>query len=264
VEVNISLGERIESLWREEHTDTSCISEAMALLDSGKLRIASRESGHWVVHEYLKKALLLFFKHTSSVIVEGDLCNYFDKIPPKTKGWSEKDFAKAKFRAVPGCTIRYGAHIGQSVVVMPAFVNTGAFVDDGTMIDSNALIGSCAQIGKNCHISDAVTIGGVIEPLQAAPVIIEDNCFVGVKSALAEGIILEEGVVLAAGVCLTGSTRIVDRETGAIAYGRVPAYSVVVPGTYSSGNIGLCCAVVVKKVTEQTRRKTAINELLRL
>ena len=258
------LQEKIEKIWNGESTDLSAMYEALEKLNKGELRIAEKQNGVWKVNDYLKKAILLYFKNSSSEIIEGGVCSFFDKVPLKTKGWAKSDFEKSGFRSVPGSLVRYTAHVAKSVVLMPSFVNVGAYVDEGTMIDSNALVGSCAQIGKNCHISDGVTIGGVLEPLQANPVIIEDNCFIGVKSSITEGVIIEEGAVLAAGTMLSASTKIVDRETGEISYGKIPAYSVVVPGTYPSKNgVHLACAIIVKKVSEQTRRKTSINELLR-
>jgi 2,3,4,5-tetrahydropyridine-2-carboxylate N-succinyltransferase len=258
-----SLQDRIEKLWQSDSEETGCVHEAMKKLDNGELRIADKINGRWIVNEYLKKAILLYFKHTKSQIMLGNECNFFDKIPLKTKNWTESDFINAGFRAVPGSLVRYSAHIAKSVVLMPSFVNVGAFVDEGSMIDTNALVGSCAQIGKGCHISDGVTVGGVLEPLQAAPVIIEDGCFIGAKSAVLEGVIVGEGSVLGAGTILSASTKILNRETGEITYGYIPSYSVVVPGTCPSGNVSLYCAVIAKQVNEQTRRKISINELLR-
>ncbi|MDR2682200.1 MAG: 2,3,4,5-tetrahydropyridine-2,6-dicarboxylate N-succinyltransferase, partial [Holosporaceae bacterium] len=230
----------------------------------GALRVAQKIDGKWQVNDYLKKAILLFFKHSRSQIIFGGHSTYFDKISMKTDGWSEKNFVNAGFRLVPGAIVRYSAHVARSAVIMSSFVNVGAFIDEETLIDTNALVGSCAQIGRKCHISDAVTIGGVLEPLQASPVIIEDNCFVGVKCSLTEGVVVQEGAVLAAGTCITSSTKIIHRETGAVSYGSVPPYAVVVPGSYPSSGLNIACAVIVKQVTEQTRRKTSLNELLRL
>jgi 2,3,4,5-tetrahydropyridine-2-carboxylate N-succinyltransferase len=241
----------------------SRVHEALDKLDRGEARVAEKLGGSWVVNDYLKKAILLYFRHTKSQVISGNECNFFDKVPLKTRDWSESDFINAGFRAVPGSFVRYSAHVAKSVVLMPCFVNVGAYIDEGTMIDTNSLVGSCAQIGKRCHISDGVTIGGVLEPLQANPVIIEDNCFVGAKSAVLEGVIVGEGSVLAAGTTLSASTKIVDRETGEISFGQIPPYSVVVPGTYPSGNVSLCCAVIVKRAGETTRSKTSVNELLR-
>jgi 2,3,4,5-tetrahydropyridine-2-carboxylate N-succinyltransferase len=260
-----NLKAKIEKLWGDGDGDDRCVHEAMAKLDSGELRIAERINDEWIVHDYLKKAILLFFKYTKSEIIDGGGCKYFDKIPLKTKDWSEEQFLHAGFRLAPGAVVRYSAHIAKSAVVMQSFINVGAFVDEGTMIDTNALVGSCAQVGKHCHISDAVTLGGVLEPLQAAPVIVEDNCFLGVKSSVTEGVIIGEGAVLAAGTHITSSTKIIDRDSGETIHGRVPPYAVIVPGTYPISNgLGISCAVIVKRVTEQTRRKTSLNELLRL
>ncbi|MDR1361927.1 MAG: 2,3,4,5-tetrahydropyridine-2,6-dicarboxylate N-succinyltransferase [Holosporaceae bacterium] len=255
----------ITKLWNDGAGDFSCVSEAMAQLDSGKLRVAEKNDGRWIVHDYLKKAILLFFRYTKAEIMDGVGCKYFDKIPLKTKDWSAEQFSLAGFRLVPGAVVRYSAHIGKSAIVMQSFVNVGAFVDEGSMIDTNVLVGSCAQVGKRCHISDGVTLGGVLEPLQSLPVIVEDNCFIGVKSSLTEGVVVGTGAVLAAGTHITSSTRIIDRSSGAVSNGQIPPYSVVVPGTYSTGDtLAINCAIIVKYVTEQTREKTAINELLRL
>jgi 2,3,4,5-tetrahydropyridine-2-carboxylate N-succinyltransferase len=263
-----SLKAEIEKLWNDGsdgNCDVRCVHEAMAKLDSGELRVVEKIKGEWIVHDYLKKAILLFFRHTKSEIIDSGCCKYFDKVPLKTKDWSEEQFSRAGFRLVPGAVVRYSAHIAKSAVVMQSFVNVGAFVDEGTMIDTNALVGSCAQVGKHCHISDAVTLGGVLEPLQAVPVIVEDNCFIGVKSSVTEGVIIGEGAVLAAGTHITSSTKIIDRDSGKAINGQVPPYTVVVPGTYSTSNgLSIGCAVIVKRVTEQTRRKTSLNELLRL
>ncbi|MDR0677735.1 MAG: 2,3,4,5-tetrahydropyridine-2,6-dicarboxylate N-succinyltransferase [Holosporaceae bacterium] len=255
----------IEALWSSKDLEnTSSVNEVMQKLDEGVLRVAQKNEEEWNVNEYVKKAILLYFKIAKSKLIPGNECNFFDKVPLKTYNWSESDFVRAGFRAVPGSIVRYSAYIAKSVVLMPSFINVGAFVDEGTMVDTNALVGSCAQIGKKCHISDGVTIGGVLEPLQANPVIIEDNCFIGAKSAVLEGVIVGEGSVLAAGTVLSGSTKILNRETKEISYGKIPPYSVVVPGTYPSGNVNICCAVIAKQVEEQTRSKVSINELLRL
>jgi 2,3,4,5-tetrahydropyridine-2-carboxylate N-succinyltransferase len=247
-------------LWAgKSEDDVSCVIEAMHKLNVGELKTVEKINGEWKLNDYLKKAILLYFRYAKSrIIADG-----FDKIPLKTQNWKESDFISAGFRAVPGSVIRYSAYIARSVIVMPSFVNVGAFIDEETMIDTHALVGSCARVGKKCHISDGVTLGGVLEPLQAMPVIIEDNCFIGAKSAVLEGVLVEEGAVLAAGTILSASTRIIDRKTGEVFYGRVPSRSVVVPGTYISDNVGICCAVIVKRVDEQTRAKTSINELLR-
>ncbi len=248
------------------------VDEVIAGLDNGTLRVADKSSGSWQVNQWVKKAVLLSFRLTPNRIIEnapGDSL-WWDKVAPKTSGWSDADFTKAGFRAVPGSIARKGSFIAPNVVLMPSFVNIGAYVDSGTMVDTWVTIGSCAQIGKNCHISGGVGIGGVLEPLQAGPVIIEDNVFVGARSEVAEGVVVEEGSVLSMGVFLGASTKIIDRATGEVFMGRVPAYSVVIPGTLPGKNLpdgspgpGLACAVIVKRVDEKTRSKTGINELLR-
>lgn len=249
------------------------VNTALDLLDSGKARVASKENGEWVVHQWLKKAVLLSFRLNDMEAIKGgpgESTNWWDKVPSKFEGWGENRFRDAGFRAVPGAIVRRSAHIGKGVVLMPSFVNLGAYVDEGTMVDTWATVGSCAQIGKNVHISGGTGIGGVLEPLQAGPVIIEDNCFIGARSEVAEGVIIEEGAVLSMGVFIGASTKIIDRETGEVFMGRVPAYSVVVPGTLPGkplpdGTPGpnLACAVIVKRVDERTRSKTSINDLLR-
>ena len=244
------------------------VNAALELLDSGRARVAERKAdGHWQVNQWLKKAVLLSFRLNDMSVIPGGpgKAAWWDKVDSKFKGWSAARFRKAGFRAVPSCVVRRSAFIAPGVVLMPSFVNLGSYVDSGTMIDTWATVGSCAQIGKNCHISGGAGIGGVLEPLQAGPVIIEDNCFVGARSEVAEGVIVRTGAVLSMGVYLGASTRIVDRETGQITQGEVPPYSVVVPGTLpgKSGGPGLYCAVIVKRVDERTRSKTSINELLR-
>lgn len=245
----------------------NAVRDALNLLDSGEARVASLESGDWVVHEWLKKAVLLSFRLQSNYLMPGgpDEAAWFDKVPPKFTGWTEERFQKTGFRAVPPCAVRHGAYIAPGAVLMPSYVNIGAYVGSGTMVDTWATIGSCAQIGENCHISGGTGIGGVLEPLQAAPVIIEDNCFIGARSEVAEGVRVREGAVISMGVFLGASTKIVNRQTGDILYGEVPAYSVVVPGTMPAENGGpsLACAVIVKTVDEGTRAKTSINDLLR-
>jgi 2,3,4,5-tetrahydropyridine-2-carboxylate N-succinyltransferase len=260
-----NLQARIERFWNDGDWAEGLVAvhEALDKLDSGELRIADKIKGSWVINEYLKKAILLYFRHTKLQIMASGDCNFFDKVPLKMKNWTEADFIRAGFRAVPGSIVRYSAHIEKSVVLMPCFVNVGAFVGEGAMIDTHALVGSCAQIGKKSHISDGVTIGGVLEPLQATPVIIEDNCFIGARSVVSEGIIVGEGSVLGAGTVLSSSTKIIHRETGEVSYGKIPPYSVVVSGAYSSGNVNLSCAVVIKQVDESTRQKTSVNDLLR-
>lgn len=249
------------------------VLDAMKMMDSGKLRVAQQSpSGEWHVNEWLKKAILLYFRMHKMETIKGGIGEsvWWDKVPSKFATWNAVNFHEAGFRAVPGAIVRHSAHIAKNVVLMPSFVNVGAYVDQGTMVDTWATIGSCAQIGKNCHISGGAGIGGVLEPLQASPVIIEDNVFIGARSEVAEGVIVETGAVLSMGVFIGASTKIIDRETGEIFRGRVPAYSVVVPGTLpgkplEDGTPGpnLACAVIVKRVDEQTRSKTSINELLR-
>ncbi len=236
------------------------VTEVLQGLDSGVRRIAQKTADDWVVEEWLKKAVLLSFRLNGNVQM-GDTA--WDKVPLKTSAWSAQQYSAAGFRAVPGSVVRKGAYIAPNVVLMPSFVNIGAYVDSGTMVDTWSTIGSCAQIGKNCHISGGVGIGGVLEPLQASPVIIEDNVFVGARSEVAEGVVVEEGAVLSMGVFLGASTKIIDRESGEVFKGRVPAYSVVVPGTLAGDKVNLACAVIVKRVDAQTRSKTSINELLR-
>jgi 2,3,4,5-tetrahydropyridine-2-carboxylate N-succinyltransferase len=248
------------------------VEAALDLLDSGKARVAEKRDGAWQVNQWLKKAVLLSFRLNDMAVIPGGpgKAQWYDKVASKFEGWDEARFRAAGFRAVPHCVVRRSAYIAPGAVLLPCFVNLGAYVDSGTMVDTWATVGSCAQIGKNCHISGGAGIGGVLEPLQAGPVIIEDNCFVGARSEVAEGVILGEGSVLSMGVYLGASTRIVDRATGEIHMGRVPPYSVVVSGTMpgkplpdGSPGPGLYCAVIVKKVDERTRSKTSINELLR-
>lgn len=248
------------------------VNETLALLDAGKIRVCEKKDGIWQVNQWIKKAILLSFRLNANALskqagVSGEALNYFDKVPLKFTNWTEKEFQEAGFRAVPGAVVRYSAFIGKNVVLLPSFVNLGAYVDSGSMIDTWATVGSCAQIGKNCHISGGAGIGGVLEPLQANPVIIEDDCFIGARSEIAEGVIVEKGAVISMGVYIGASTKIIDRESGEIFYGRVPAYSVVVPGNIASSkgdkSISLYAAVIVKKVDEKTRSKTSINELLR-
>ncbi len=243
------------------------VAEALSLLDAGTLRVAEKNGTEWQVNQWLKKAVLLSFRLNPNRVQDGGPqgSSWYDKVDSKFKGWDEKKFSAAGFRSVPDAVVRHSAFIGKGVVLMPSFVNVGAYVDEGTMIDTWSTVGSCAQIGKNCHISGGAGIGGVLEPLQANPVIIEDNCFIGARSEVAEGVIVEEGSVISMGVFLGASTKIVNRESGEVSYGRVPAYSVVVPGTLPSakGGPSLACAVIVKRVDEKTRSKTSINELLR-
>ena len=243
------------------------VAEALAMLDAGRLRVAEKFQGEWIVHQWLKKAVLLSFRlHDIAPIAGGPGgAHWWDKVPSKFQGWSDAHFRDAGFRAVPGAVVRHSAFIAKGVVLMPSFVNVGAYVGENTMVDTWATVGSCAQIGRQCHISGGAGIGGVLEPLQAAPVIVEDNCFIGARAEVAEGVVVGEGSVLSMGVFLGQSTKIVDRATGEIFYGRVPPYSVVVPGTLPGGadRPSLYCAVIVKRVDERTRAKTSINELLR-
>ncbi len=241
------------------------VLEAIEMLDSGKARVAEKQGGDWVVNEWLKKAVLLYFRIEDNEFIKGGFTNYFDKVPSKYADMSTRDFREGGVRVVPPATARKGSFIAPSTVLMPSYVNIGAYVDSGTMVDTWATVGSCAQIGKNVHLSGGVGIGGVLEPLQAAPTIIEDNCFIGARSEIVEGVIVEEGSVISMGVYIGQSTKIYDRETGEIHYGRVPAGSVVVSGNLPSkdGKYSLYCAVIVKKVDEKTRGKVGINELLR-
>ncbi|MCF4165841.1 2,3,4,5-tetrahydropyridine-2,6-dicarboxylate N-succinyltransferase [Zavarzinia compransoris] len=245
------------------------VDAALELLDGGKARVAEPGPTGWVVNQWLKKAVLLSFRLNDSVAVPGGpgaAGAWYDKVPSKFDGWDDARFKAAGFRAVPGCFVRKSAYVAPGVVLMPSFVNVGAHVGKGTMVDTWATVGSCAQIGANCHISGGAGIGGVLEPLQAGPVVIEDNCFIGARSEVAEGVVVETGAVLSMGVYIGASTKIVDRATGEVFRGRVPAYSVVVPGTIpgkGQGEPGLYAAVIVKRVDEQTRSKTSINELLR-
>jgi 2,3,4,5-tetrahydropyridine-2-carboxylate N-succinyltransferase len=270
----------IEAAWENRDAVTlatkgpvrDAVEAALEGLDAGRLRVAEKGPEGWVVHQWLKKAVLLSFRLNDMATVPGGPggAPWFDKVPSKFAGWDEARFRAAGFRAVPGAIVRRSAHIAPGVVLMPSFVNLGAYVGEGTMVDTWATVGSCAQIGRNVHISGGAGIGGVLEPLQAGPVIIEDNCFIGARSEVAEGVVVEEGAVLSMGVFIGASTKIVDRETGEIHRGRVPAYSVVVPGTLPGKPLpdgtpgpGLYAAVIVKRVDAGTRAKTSINELLR-
>jgi 2,3,4,5-tetrahydropyridine-2-carboxylate N-succinyltransferase len=253
-------------------TVRDAVDEALALLDAGKARVAEKTDSGWTVNQWLKKAVLLSFRLNPMQVIEGGpgKAVWWDKVPSKFDDWGAGDFAAAGFRAVPHCIVRRSAYIAPGVVLMPSFVNLGAYVDSGTMVDTWATIGSCAQIGKDCHISGGAGIGGVLEPLQAGPVIIEDNCFIGARAEVAEGVVVRQGSVLSMGVYLGASTKIVDRNTGEVHIGEVPPYSVVVPGTLPGKNLpdenwgpGLYCAVIVKRVDERTRSKTSINDLLR-
>jgi 2,3,4,5-tetrahydropyridine-2-carboxylate N-succinyltransferase len=277
---NAALAAAIEAAWenraeigaatRGEVRDA--VVEALALLDAGKARVAEKGADGWTVNQWLKKAVLLSFRLNDNTLIGNGPGNasWWDKVPSKFDGWGEAEFRSAGFRAVPNCTVRRGAFVAPGVVLMPSFVNIGAYVDSGTMVDTWATVGSCAQIGKNVHLSGGVGIGGVLEPLQAGPTIIEDNCFVGARSEVVEGVVVGEGSVISMGVFIGASTKIVDRATGEVHMGKVPPYSVVVSGSLPgkplpNGEPGpsLYCAVIVKRVDAQTRSKTAINELLR-
>ncbi|MDG5497195.1 2,3,4,5-tetrahydropyridine-2,6-dicarboxylate N-succinyltransferase [Niveispirillum sp. BGYR6] len=248
------------------------VETALSLLDKGEARVAEKIDGTWVVNQWLKKAVLLSFRLNDNSVIQGGPggATWWDKVPSKFVGWDEAAWRQAGFRAVPGSVVRRSAYVAPGVVLMPSFVNVGAFVDKGTMVDTWATVGSCAQIGKNVHLSGGVGIGGVLEPLQAGPVIIEDDCFIGARSEVVEGVIVEQGAVLSMGVFISATTKIIDRSTGEVFVGRVPAYSVVVPGSLPGkplpdGTPGpsLSCAVIVKRVDAQTRSKTSINDLLR-
>ncbi|UZA46096.1 2,3,4,5-tetrahydropyridine-2,6-dicarboxylate N-succinyltransferase [Moraxella bovis] len=243
----------------------SAVEEVLAGLDNGSLRVAEKIDGEWVVHQWVKKAVLLSFKINDNKPMNTGELGFYDKVDTKFNGWTEEDYKNAGVRVVPPAVARKGSFIGKNVILMPSYVNIGAFVDEGTMVDTWATVGSCAQIGKNVHLSGGVGIGGVLEPLQANPTIIEDNCFIGARSEIVEGVIVEEGSVISMGVYIGQSTKIYDRETGEIHYGRVPAGSVVVSGSLPSkdGTHSLYCAVIVKKVDAQTRAKTSINDFLR-
>jgi 2,3,4,5-tetrahydropyridine-2,6-dicarboxylate N-succinyltransferase len=241
------------------------VAHALGELDAGRLRVAEKRDGNWVVHQWLKKAVLLSFRLENNDVIDGGHTNYFDKVPAKFSGWDAHEFDRAGFRVVPPAMARRGAFIAKNVVLMPSYVNIGAYVDEGAMVDTWATVGSCAQIGKNVHLSGGVGIGGVLEPLQANPTIIEDNCFIGARSEIVEGVIVGENSVISMGVYIGQSTKIYNRVTGETSYGRVPPGSVVVSGNLPSadGKYSLYCAVIVKQVDAGTRAKTSINELLR-
>jgi len=249
----------------------TAVEETLLRLDRGALRVAQKVDGEWVTNQWLKKAVLMSFRLSANKVMRPGLTGdgvgpWWDKIPNKFDGWAEDQFSEAGFRAVPGAIARRGAYVGKNVILMPSFVNIGAYVDDGTMVDTWVTVGSCAQVGKNVHLSGGVGLGGVLEPLQANPTIIEDDCFIGARSEVVEGVIVGQGSVLSMGVFISASTKIVDRKTGEIHRGKVPPYSVVVPGTLPSSHPdqpALSCAVIVKTVDAQTRSKTSVNELLR-
>ena len=270
---NTELKNKIESAWENitkispNDTDIAdAVNEVIKKLDNGQFRIAEKNGNDWIVNQWLKKAVLISFRINDNKILKGPYTSWYDKVKGKTVDWNEDQWKEAGYRHVPNGTVREGSFIGKGVVLMPSFVNIGAYIDEGTMVDTWATVGSCAQIGKNCHLSGGVGIGGVLEPLQANPVIIEDNCFVGARAEVAEGVIVREGSVLSMGVYLGASTKIVNRSTGEISYGEVPAYSVVVPGSLPNEDPkkpSLYCVVIVKTVDENTRKKTSINDLLR-
>ena len=270
---NTELKNKIESAWENitkispNDTDIAdAVNEVIEKLDNGQFRIAEKNGNDWIVNQWLKKAVLISFRINDNKILKGPYTSWYDKVKGKTVDWNENQWKEAGYRHVPNGTVREGSFIGKGVVLMPSFVNIGAYIDEGTMVDTWATVGSCAQIGKNCHLSGGVGIGGVLEPLQANPVIIEDNCFVGARAEVAEGVIVREGSVLSMGVYLGASTKIVNRSTGEISYGEVPAYSVVVPGSLPNEDPkkpSLYCVVIVKTVDENTRKKTSINDLLR-
>ena len=272
--MNDTLQTLIETAW-DNRADISpakhdpairkAVDGVIAELDAGHLRVAEKLAGDWVVHQWIKKAVLLSFRLQDNVVMEEGSTRYYDKVPSKFASYDAKEFAAGGFRVVPPAVARRGSYIARNVVMMPSYVNIGAYVDEGTMVDTWATVGSCAQIGKNVHLSGGVGIGGVLEPLQANPTIIEDNCFIGARSEVVEGVIVEENSVLSMGVFIGQSTKILDRATGKVSYGRVPAGSVVVPGNLPSadGSYSLYCAVIVKQVDAKTRAKTSINELLR-
>ncbi len=244
---------------------SDAVTEAVTLLDAGKVRVADKIDGNWIVNEWLKKAVLLSFRINDNEFIKGGFTNYYDKVYSKFAEHNTRDFRNSGVRVVPPATARFGSYLAPSVVLMPSYVNIGAYVDSGTMVDTWATVGSCAQIGKNVHLSGGVGIGGVLEPLQAAPTIIEDNCFIGARSEIVEGVIVEEGAVISMGVYISQSTKVFNRETGEISYGRIPAGSVVVSGNLPSkdGTYSLYCAVIVKQVDAKTRSKVGLNELLR-
>ncbi len=269
------LAKTIEAAWEDRDSlgagtkgsVREAVEHALDQLDQGKLRIAEKFNGEWVVHQWLKKAVLLSFRLNDMKLIEGGpgSANWWDKVDSKFESWDAARFRAAGFRAVPGVIVRRSAFIAKGAVLMPSFVNVGAYVGENTMVDTWATVGSCAQVGANCHLSGGAGIGGVLEPLQAQPTIIEDNCFIGARSEVAEGVVVGEGSVLAMGTFLTATTKIVDRHTGEIVMGRVPPYSVVVPGSLGGapGKPALYCGVIIKRVDERTRSKTSINELLR-
>lgn len=242
------------------------VQDVLTQLETGKLRVAQKKAGAWVVNEWVKKAVLLSFRLEDNAVMTAGYTNFYDKIPTKYAGWGADQFKQSGVRVVPPAAVRRGSYVASDVIVMPSFINIGAYVDSGTMVDTWATVGSCAQVGKNVHLSGGAGLGGVLEPLQASPTIIEDNCFIGARSEVVEGVIVEEGSVISMGVFLGQSTKILNRMTGEISYGKIPAGSVVVPGNLPSkdGSYSLYCAVIVKQVDEKTRNKVSLNELLRV
>jgi 2,3,4,5-tetrahydropyridine-2-carboxylate N-succinyltransferase len=257
-------GGRLEDPAEQERL-ADAVAQAVAMLDSGEARVAEKKGDDWQVNPWLKKAVLLSFRLNDNKVLEGGYTRFFDKVPLKYANYTDEDFRRDGVRVVPDAVVRRGAFVASDVVLMPSYVNIGAYVDSGTMVDTWATVGSCAQIGKNVHLSGGVGIGGVLEPLQAGPTIVEDDCFIGARSEIVEGVIVEHGCVISMGVYIGQSTRIYDRDTGEVSYGRVPAGSVVVPGSLpsSDGKYSLYCAVIVKHVDDKTRAKTSLNDLLR-
>ena len=264
--INTAWDNRDQVNSKSDQSIIDAIKETIKLVDAGKIRVAEKNGKDWVVHQWIKKAILLSFKVNEMQTLAGPYATWWDKVRGKTAGWGREEHMKAGFRMVPNGVVRQGSFIGKNVVLMPSFVNIGAYVDEGTMVDTWVTVGSCAQIGKNCHLSGGVGIGGVLEPMQANPTIVEDNCFIGARSEVVEGVIVGEGSVLSMGVFIGQSTKIIHRDTGEIIFGNIPPYSVVVPGSLPSKDgkgPSLYCAVIIKQVDEKTRSKTSINDLLR-
>ena len=264
--INTAWDNRDQVNSKSDQSIIDAIKETIKLVDAGKIRVAEKKGKDWVVHQWIKKAILLSFKVNEMQTLAGPYATWWDKVRGKTAGWGREEHMKAGFRMVPNGVVRQGSFIGKNVVLMPSFVNIGAYVDEGTMVDTWVTVGSCAQIGKNCHLSGGVGIGGVLEPMQANPTIVEDNCFIGARSEVVEGVIVGEGSVLSMGVFIGQSTKIIHRDTGEIIFGNIPPYSVVVPGSLPSKDSkgpSLYCAVIIKQVDEKTRSKTSINDLLR-
>ena len=264
--INIAWDNKEKINTNSDQNILTAIREIIEMVDKGKIRVAEKKGNEWLVNQWIKKAILLSFKTNEMQALTGPYATWWDKVKGKTAGWGREDHKKAGFRMVPNGVVRHGSYIAKNVVLMPSFVNIGAYVDEGTMIDTWASVGSCAQIGKNCHISGGAGVGGVLEPMQANPTIIEDNCFIGARSEIVEGVIVGEGSVLSMGVFIGQSTKIVDRETGKVIFGKIPPYSVIVPGSLPNKEgkgPSLYCAVIIKKVDEKTRSKTSLNDLLR-